>query len=189
MDKLGDSSSTKILKEEHKVILSVLEVLGKILRRGNEGGEVDYAGIEKCVRFFKLFADACHHGKEEDILFPELEAKGIPRHGGPIGMMIYEHELGRSLVRKMRDSLESALKGNIEARGSLFEAGWSYINLLRSHIGKEDECLFSMADSVMDFQSCKKVCDAYSKTCKKFEGHTRKQLESLAGELVERYRG
>jgi hemerythrin-like domain-containing protein len=35
------------------------------------------------MEFLSVFADTCHHGKEEDFLFPGLEAAGIPNEGGP----------------------------------------------------------------------------------------------------------
>jgi len=40
------------------------------------------------------YVDRCHNHKEELHLFPKLEAKGMPRHGGPLGVMLQEHERG-----------------------------------------------------------------------------------------------
>jgi hemerythrin-like domain-containing protein len=39
-----------------------------------------------------------HHGKEEEILFPLLEKKGIPADGGPLGVMLMEHGRARALI-------------------------------------------------------------------------------------------
>ena len=52
-----------------------------------------------------MFADKCHHGKEEDVLFPELEKAGIARQGGPIGVMLHEHVSGREFIRRMSEAL------------------------------------------------------------------------------------
>jgi hemerythrin-like domain-containing protein len=35
------------------------------------------------MEFLTVFVDKCHHGKEEEFLFPALEAAGIAREGGP----------------------------------------------------------------------------------------------------------
>ena len=67
--------------------------------------------------FFRLFADQCHHGKEEELLFPLLEQKGIPRTGGPIGVTLHEHEEGRALVRQMGDAVEATKSEPERARG------------------------------------------------------------------------
>jgi hemerythrin-like domain-containing protein len=179
-------SPTEILKKEHNVILLVLGVLEKLMDLGKQG-ELNCDDLEKCVKFFGLYADSCHHGKEEDILFPELESKGIPNENGPIGMMIYEHKIARSLIKDMKESLKLLKEGNVEARDSFFRAGYSYIELLREHIGKEDECLFSMADNVMDSNSCRKVCQDYSRACKEFDGHTKEQLGEMAESLYKKH--
>mgnify|MGYP000753666721 CR=1 FL=1 len=46
--------------------------------------------LTEAVDFFRMFADRCHHAKEENHLFPAMEAKGMPREGGPTGVMLYE---------------------------------------------------------------------------------------------------
>jgi hemerythrin-like domain-containing protein len=178
-------SPIKILKDEHQIILKVINVFDTVIKNDEE--KLDYDGIEKCVDFFSLFADACHHCKEEDILFPELESKGIPNEGGPIGMMIHEHKIARSLIKKMKESLPEAKKRRDKERKILIESGHSYIKLLRDHISKEDQCLFTMADDVLDPPACKKLCSKYSKTSNNFDGNTKDQLKDLAKSLADKY--
>lgn len=182
-------SATGVLKSEHQVILKVLDVLEKILNRVDEGGSLDDHGMERCLTFFRLFADACHHGKEEDVLFPELESAGIPRQGGPIGVMLYEHQQGRELVRQMGTALEaSRATKDRNWCCALVQAGRSYVDLLRRHIGKEDHCLFAMAEQVMDEAGCGRVCSAYQQVChRKFEGLSHSALEALADGLWKQY--
>jgi hemerythrin-like domain-containing protein len=55
------------------------------------------------VSFFSDYVDRCHHGKEKQHLFPALERRGIPCHGGPLGVMCAEHEQSRTLLRRMRE--------------------------------------------------------------------------------------
>ncbi len=180
-------SPTQLLRDEHVVILRVLDVLQEILFRSDCSGETDYQGIGDCVTFFQLFADICHHGKEEDVLFPELEAHGIPRQGGPIAVMLHEHRQGRALVTQMSELLEPARRSEGEARQRLCAAGRSYVDLLRQHIEKEDHCLFAMAEEVLDATSCRHVCNAYSQLCnRKLNGYSHAQLEELASQLEQR---
>jgi len=58
-----------------------------------------------------LPTDRFHHAKEEVFLFPSLESHGMPREGGPTGVMFVEHEIGRQLVREMEGSVAAGLKG------------------------------------------------------------------------------
>lgn len=135
----GATTPTGRLREEHEVILRALALLERFGRALEAGEAVDRAGLAWLRTFFGTFADRCHHGKEEQHLFPALERQGIPREGGPLGVMLREHEEGRSLVRAMAhgDDRQAA------------EAIRAYAALLRAHIDKENGVLFPMAEHVL----------------------------------------
>ena len=176
---------TTVLREEHQVILKVLDSLEQVLDRSSAANAQNVETLAKYASFFRLFADACHHGKEEDLLFPELEARGIPREGGPIGVMLAEHEQGRAFVRQMHEALPGARAGEAAALDALVSAGRDFIDLLRQHIQKEDDILFMMADRVLDESSCAALCGEYAHVCsKQFDGQTKEQLRELADELI-----
>ncbi len=71
-------SATESLKEEHQVILRIIKILnvasGKLEREENVSVDL----FRKAVDFIQVFADRCHHGKEQDTLFPLMGEKGIP---------------------------------------------------------------------------------------------------------------
>jgi len=143
------ATATKVLRHEHEAILKMLEVTEKVANRLEQGEAVRQEVLANLQEFFRLFADQCHHGKEEDLLFPLLEQKGIPRTGGPIGVLLREHEEGRSLIRQMGDAArgtESRLAGS----GSRWAgAARGYVGLLRGHIEKENNVLFMMAERLL----------------------------------------
>lgn len=176
-------SPTGLLREEHRCILRVLNVLEQLLDRGG-AGNWDFDALDDSIAFFRLFADACHHGKEEGLLFPELEARGMPREGGPIAVMLMEHQRGRAFVAQMARSLERARTGDAEEVSRLANAGRGYITLLRNHILKEDNVLFNMADQIVTGQACQRLCNDYHAVCAhRFEGRSKAELERLAAEL------
>jgi hemerythrin-like domain-containing protein len=137
---------TEELKEEHKVILRMLKVLEKAAQNLEEGKEVPRDLFKKAVDFIRNFADRCHHGKEEDTLFPMMEKFGIPKEGGPLGVMLHEHTLGRNFVKGMAEAAEKYEKGDKSAIKSLVENARGYAGLLAPHIFKEDNILYPMAD-------------------------------------------
>jgi len=183
----SEPTATKGLREEHQWILKVAGALDEILAREAEQG-LDFDAIEECVSFIRLFADACHHGQEEDLLFPELMAMGMPKETGPLAVMLKEHEMGRAYARHMVKSLPGARDGEPDARQVLVNAARGYINLIRAHINKEDHVLFNMADQMVRGSACRSLCDAYGVVCqRRFEGMTKEELESLAAGLLEKY--
>ena len=61
---------------------------------------------KELVYFLKIFGDKCHHGKEENYLFKELEKQRIPNEGGSIGVMLQEHQEGRMYIDLMSKSVK-----------------------------------------------------------------------------------
>jgi hemerythrin-like domain-containing protein len=131
----------------------------------------------KAIDFARNFADKCHHLKEEKLLFPAMEERGIPREGGPIGMMLAEHEEGRGYVRAMAAALETAAQDPIAARTTLRRKADAYIRLLREHIQKEDDVLFMLADNVLNSEEQKELL-------REFEEH---ELREMGSGVHEKY--
>jgi hypothetical protein len=69
------------LVHEHKAIKVMLSIMNKIAENIRNDQSVDTNDIEGIVDFLKTFADKCHHGKEENALFPALVEAGIPKEG------------------------------------------------------------------------------------------------------------
>ena len=137
--------SVEYLKSEHELIECGLNLLEKALARLEAGQPLPEGFSQWAPRLFQQFADKCHHAKEEDVFFPVLKQRGIPEHGGPIGVMLHEHVLGRDCVGRMREASEAQ---PFDAR-KFAEAAKQYIPLLRQHIFKENNVLFHMAERVM----------------------------------------
>jgi hemerythrin-like domain-containing protein len=148
--------ATALLSDEHRVIERVLAVLERLTQQP-VAPSLD--GWKKALDFIRGFADGCHHFKEEKVLFPAMEAHGIPTDGGPIGMMLMEHEEGRGYVRAMAAALEEAHTD--AAKQTLISNAHAYIRLLKEHIQKEDEILFRMADEAISAGEQKDLLRAF----------------------------
>ncbi|MGE5544050.1 MAG: hemerythrin domain-containing protein [Bacillota bacterium] len=138
--------ATKQLIDEHRAVNLMLKIFDHVLTKT----EIDLEDVEQIIGFLKGFVDKCHHGKEEDLLFPELVQHGMSESDGPIGQMLYEHQTGRSYIAEMDKAVESLKNGESDAGQRLIEAGRQYQELLGSHIEKENQVLFKMADSLLD---------------------------------------
>ena len=186
----GEESATARLREEHVWILRVADVLERLVGASEAGAATDYDAVEDCVTFVRLFADACHHGKEEDLLFPALEEQGMPHDAGPIAVMLDEHRRGREHARRMREALEPARAGDEAALRRLRGAARDWVELIRGHILKEDGVLFEMADEMVQGPACRALCHRYDEVCARhFEGRSRARLEALAADLERRVPG
>ena len=158
--------ATEMLSDEHRVIERVLAVLETLTQTPVESAIENW---KKALDFFSHFADQCHHFKEEQVLFPAMEDRGIPREGGPIGMMLMEHEEGRTYVRAMLAAIALVETKNEAAKEILVDKAKTYLRLLKEHIQKEDEILFKIADDVIS-------PDEQKQLLRSFEEHEAKEI-------------
>jgi len=173
--------------EEHQLILRALDALDAFAERAARGGE-EREELGRFVRFIREFADARHHGKEEDILFQAMVQAGFPSRGGPIAVMLMEHEEGRSQVARLRALVEQAGAWTDGDRETLREAASGYTNLLRGHIEKEDGVLYPMAQQHLPPEAMRQVdlrCAAFQARHVPAEGPD--PLRGLGEELVARH--
>src|SRR3990170_3451804 len=129
--------ATEALKNDHRLIEKVLHVLEVASKKIDQGGEVPVDVLKKATDFIRNFADSSHHGKEENILFKSMEEKGFPREGGPIGVMLMEHDEGRRYVRGLVEGIEKYAAGDTDAKKSIAENARNFAGLLAPHIQKE----------------------------------------------------
>jgi hemerythrin-like domain-containing protein len=140
--------ATQTLRHEHDVIGQALDILAALAGRVARDDPPPARDLEALLGFFTDFADGCHHVKEETILFPALEAAGVPRAGGPVGAMLAQHEEGRRLVGALRRELPG-LAGDAAARARFAAAARDYVALLEQHIAIENGVLFPHADELL----------------------------------------
>jgi hemerythrin-like domain-containing protein len=137
---------TEELKLEHQAVLSILEILNSISAKIRRGEPVDIQHLEQILKILKEFVDQSHHGKEEKILFTALEKLGFPKEGGPVGVMLVEHDNGRSYIQGMREAVASVKAGDQSALKDFAVNASYYSALMVEHIYKEDNILYPMAD-------------------------------------------
>lgn len=163
------------LMNDHRRIEAVMTALeGKLKDQSSFPAEF----VGRALAFFVEYADAFHHHKEEEQLFPALAAQGMPINGGPIAVMLQEHTLGRKLLAGVRANLEKAGQGHDEARAAVRGYALQYIELLRQHIWKEDNILFAMAQRTLDDSTARQLAGRFAEGC----------TSQVSAESVERHK-
>ena len=179
--------ATAILMHEHEVIGQGLAVLDAVAGRLAHGESVPAPDMEQLLEFFSAFADGCHHAKEEGILFPALEAAGLPRDGGPIGVMLHEHDEGRRLIGRLRRDI-AAVGQDDEARQRFVAAAREYVALLKGHIAKENQVLFPAADGMLNDADDRKITAAFDRHEEREMGPgVHERFHRMLDELAKRY--
>jgi hemerythrin-like domain-containing protein len=149
------------LEAEHRFIHKMVAGMS-VLAEQLEGGEaVDVSLLESIVVFLRTFADRCHHGKEENFLFPALIRRGVPSHGCPIGGLTMEHQKGRVMVGELADAIRGYAAGEPPARENLIKRLRALVAFYPSHIWKEDYLLFPLAGKVLTPEDQQELRDKF----------------------------
>jgi len=144
-------SSTESLRRDHFLIEKMLRALTVTADILKDGRALPSAVLDQSIEFTKNFMLACHHSKEEDTLFPTLHLAGMPKEGGPIARMIFEHGIAKELAGKLEASA-----GRYKQTGNasdLVADIRAYVEHVSSHLTKENFRLFMMADMVLSARS------------------------------------
>lgn len=171
-------TATSALRSEHDNILAMIACLREACAKAEHCDRFDAETFREGVNFIRNYADSWHHAKEEDLLFPALETAGMPREGGPIAVMLQEHVLGRTYVRKIADHLEAAIMGDNEAISTVLRFTLVYADLLTQHIQKENNILFNMADQFLS-------ADEHERLEKEYETVIPAGVDASTGERYE----
>jgi len=153
------NTATKNLEDDHVHILRLIDVMEKIT--GYEKPDIGH--IESIVDIIRNYADGLHHAKEENIFFPFIGGKGFSPVQGPVAVMLSEHVTGRNFVKKIADNIIIYKNGREEVLIDIYSDMTGYAELLRSHISKENNILFRMADRVLSADDNRKILTEFEK--------------------------
>ena len=128
---------------EHRLIEKMIELMKHELLQGEQQQKINPRFIETAADFIRAYADRCHHGKEEDILFRELKKKKIAaEHQTVMEELIEEHQRGRQVTHKLVEANSRYLKGDEGALPMILESIRNLVGFYPKHIEKEDKNFF-----------------------------------------------
>jgi hemerythrin-like domain-containing protein len=132
------------LMHEHRLIERLLKLVAREVRDIETGKKPDSRFLDQAVDFFRSYADRCHHGKEEDILFRELVKKPLTAGERKIlDELVAEHVQGRALVRAISEANQAVARCEHAAPVAvLLPLLKQLIAFYPVHIAKEDKNFF-----------------------------------------------
>jgi len=175
-----------MLEDEHRVIARVIGAAPVLADQLEAGHEVDVDTLQGVVEFMRTFADRCHHGKEEELLFPLLATKGVPMQGCPVGALTAEHARGRALVQELASAAGALQKGEPAAREAVVKSLRGIATLYPQHIWKEDYLLFPLANKVVSPEEQQALYRQFEQVEDRVGRDVHHRLEHFAEELSER---
>lgn len=128
---------------EHRLIERMIAVIIDVLAQIPSTGSIDPMFVDTTADFIRTYADRTHHGKEEDILFRDLNEKGLSNRDRQLmEELIEDHVYGRKTVRAMVEANERYRTGDASALEKIVENLETLVEFYPKHIEKEDKVFF-----------------------------------------------
>lgn len=179
---MSEKKPTDILEAEHRVIEKIIHAMAALIKNLEMDRAVDIEDLRHIAEFMGVFGDTCHHGKEEKELFPLLITKGVPVQGCPIAILTHEHEMGRELVRGLREATVAYEKKDASAKAQLMKQLTGLTNLYPDHIWKEEYLLFPMVNKILSDSEQRELQAKFDMVEKEIGRDTHATYEQLAEE-------
>lgn len=131
------------LMTEHRLIESFVEAMKKELAHIEQTSSVDASRIETLCDCMHTYADLCHHGKEENILFRALDQMELTgEHRQTMEELIEEHRQARRTLTVLREANAHDPQSNKKAMADIITSLKDLISFYPQHIEKEDDHFF-----------------------------------------------
>ena len=172
----------ELLVEDHETTEKLFDAVAKACASPN-GPTRTF--IADAVAYLTEYVDACHNKKEENHLFPLLEQRGVPRHGGPLAVMLAEHRQSEQLLAAVADVGRRFAAGDLTALADFTAAFDEYATLVKNHYWKENDILFNMARRVLTEADAKTVVEGIAKTEAALGPDTHERYYAIAHRVIE----
>jgi uncharacterized protein len=172
----------ELLKQDHEITERVFAAMEALLASpaGPTSGQV-----ASLLQYLRGYVDQCHNMKEERFLFPTIQRRGIPRDGGPLAVMLAEHEQARAILARLAPLAEAFVAGDRAALPGLRAAFAEYAGLCKDHFWKENDILYPLALQVLDATDNAAVVAGIDEVEAEAGPQTRQRFYRLAEELVQ----
>jgi hemerythrin-like domain-containing protein len=128
---------------EHRLIEQMLNVIQRTLELVEQTRTIDPYYVDTAVDFIRVYADRTHHGKEEDILFRELEKKPLSTEDRQVmNQLIEDHIFSRNTTKSLVEANTRYREGEEKALGEVTAHLKRFVEFYPVHIKKEDGLFF-----------------------------------------------
>ncbi len=131
------------LLAEHRLTERMMAVMEWRVADMESIGTADLRFIDGAVEFLRIYADRCHHGKEEDVLFRELARKPLSaEHRRVLDELTAEHVFARQTTARLVEARDFYAAGEASAFADIAACLHLFVEFYPKHIAKEEQVFF-----------------------------------------------
>jgi hypothetical protein len=130
------------------------------------------------------YVDRCHNQKEEQHLFALIEQRGVPRRGGPLAVMLAEHERARAILARLDPQAAAFVAGDRGKLAELQATFAEYAAQCKEHFWKENDILYPLAERVLSAEDSAAVVQGIAALEASLGPETHARYYRIADELI-----
>jgi len=132
-----------LLMVEHRLIERLISLMSIEISNLRTGKAPDMLFFDAAIDFITSYADRCHHGKEEGILFAALARKHLSDiHRDMMQNLIADHIYSRKTLNNLASSKKSYVNEETHALIGVIKFSEELVSFYPKHIEKEDKHFF-----------------------------------------------
>ncbi len=150
--------SRGLLMIEHRLIERMISVIDEALEEIRSTRSVNLFFVDTAVDFIRTYGDRVHHGKEENILFRELDKRLLStEHRRILNELTQEHVFGRRTTTGIAEANTRYRNGDTDAFADVASGLKTIVEFYPKHIAKEDRIFFPAAQTYFSDQEDEKM--------------------------------
>ena len=152
---------TENLIKEHKEINELLEIMSKIAAKIKSKDVFYPTDVEEIIDYLIIIIDKSHHGKEDEVFYPELISTGISKEAEPLSLINYEHTLAKRYLKEISSCVVNCKIGNDFSGELLADSLTNYVVVIQNHIKREEEFVFPIANEVLSTEKQNEILQRF----------------------------
>jgi len=179
---------TENLINEHKKINELLDIMSKIALK-IKSKDVFYPNdVEEVVKYLINIIENSHHGKEDDVFYPELISSGIPKETAPLSIINYEHLISVNYLKDISSCVVNCKIGNDFSGELLADSLTNYVIAIKNHIQREEEIVFPIANEVFSIEKQNDILQRFEIIEQKYISNSfNDQFDELLNKIKNKY--
>ena len=179
---------TENLINEHKKINELLDIMSKIALK-IKSKDVFYPNdVEEIVKYLINLIENSHHGKEDDVFYPELISSGIPKETAPLSIINYEHIISVNYLKDISSCVVNCKIGNDFSGELLADSLTNYVIAIKNHIQREEEIVFPIANEVFSIEKQNEILQRFEVIEQKYISNSfNDQFDKLLNKFKNKY--
>jgi hemerythrin-like domain-containing protein len=173
------TAATRILRDEHLALTSILYALRRGVRHSDDGAPADIRLLHALIDYIVEFPERLHHPKESQVLF-KLLARRAPAADALVAELEREHDRGARMIDAVTASLRRYGAGDPSELPRLARTVDAYAQFHAQHMSKEEDRLLPIAERALTAGDWVAIAEAFREGDKPAFGiGPKEQLELL----------